>query len=623
MVLVLLSLSLTLGAETISADLRKLTPRLEELRNELGLIEKEAQLPPGTLHLDRLQDAPRNVVNITCQKDAFVLKVAATDGEKTATMFKGLRELGFLFPHPRVQISPTREAMRRQCGKTFEWRPAVKYRGFHLHNLHPNEWVHGFYMNRPDVAMATIRWLARNGQNLIDMNLVRLDLNDLSRQMTPLFELAHSLEIHTGVSLGLSFTQQKSYKLISLWDTLTGIGVYQKIEVGLKKLFKALPLTFIVIEKGTSEFTPSGYESTVKWLNFAARRAKDENIALLTKIHVSTNQVHEKWGNFNFVTRFSDPLVGAMVHTVMFYGLLDEKTPIYGNKTFDDLRNFMLEERTKRPTWYYPETSYWIGMDIDIPLFLTDYFYTRAQDYKLLHDSGVEGHLNFTTGHALGGWMLDWNLALIADLDHQFDPLTAVRLLGEPVELWQEHMSFQHEWFKRQGLIAPLSAANLQDELSESDRIHDRNTMRQLSRNRSELEREIMLLEKALKLWPSWTGVKNLELKALLEVTNLRHQHALQLRYALLNKDQRKQHIEEARRLREIATGLVKDIAQNKTSYPDLPLFEIHKNPTSYQFGYAYLALAGYWWLREETQVRDNSYFPFWGNIFDVWNILF
>jgi hypothetical protein len=292
-------------------------------------------------------------------------------------------------------------------------------------------------------------------------------LEELKPQIGPAYRLAQSLEIHTGVSLGLAFTQQKSYKLISIWQSISGWGAEISIREGLQNLMRDLPLSFIVLEAGTSEFTPISYEKTRDWLNLAAQVTSANNIPLFTKVHVSTNQHHEKWGNYNFLPQHAQTDVGILAHTVMFYGLLDAKTPIYGNKDFSQMRGFMLQEKTKRPTWYYPETSYWVGMDLDIPLLLTDYLRTRAEDLRWAAQQGIEGHLNFTTGHALGGWLMDWNLALINDLDYQFSPLIALKLLGESEKIWQAHLDFQKLWFKEKGLIAPLSAANLQDEISQ------------------------------------------------------------------------------------------------------------------------------------------------------------
>lgn len=624
MIALLLLLLSPHASAAASANLTALRADASVLRSDLALIEAEGLLKKGTLQLLELAPGESNQVKVSCKGASLEFRVRATPGEESATLYKGLREAGFLFPHPRWQITPSETQRRRACGKTFGWNPTLKYRGFHLHTLHPNEWVHGFFMYKPRIAEDTVRWIARNGQNLIDMNLVRsVPFEELRDQIAPAYRLANQFGIYTGVSLGLAFTQQKSYKLINLWQAFTGFGADPAIEAGLVKLTRALPLSFLVLEAGTSEFTPVSYEKSRKWMNLAARIAREQSTALFIKVHVSTNQKHEQWGNFNFLPQHADPAVGILPHTVFFYGLLDPKTPIYGNKDFSEMRQFIVQERGKRPTWYYPETSYWIGMDLDIPLLLTDYLRTRAEDYKWLHDQGVEGHLNFSTGHALAGWLMDWNVALMADADYKFDPYTALRLLGEPLDVWKAHVEFQKLWFKEKGLIAPLSAANLQDELSETERIHDRNTMKQLSNNPEELRRELALLQEGLKHWPAWEKVKNFELRELLHDTWRRHQHALYLRRALATPEKAVEFLNQAAAQREQMQASLKGLSKLPTSYPELPLFERHLNPTSYQFGYVYPAASGYFWDREEVQIRHKQFFPFKGNMYDVWNILF
>jgi hypothetical protein len=611
------------SAETFRTPLKPLPVSEAALQQDLEKIAAEAKLAPGSLSFTLTTGGPQNTVRISCQKGRYHLEVKASAEEKVSTLYKGLRELGFLFPHPMRQISPSPERMRAACGKSIAWRPSLPIRGFHFHTLHPNEWVHAFFMNKPEIGEATIRWLARNGQNSMDLVLVRMPLEELTRQIKPQFELARSLGIHTGVSIGMAMQQQKIYRLLNLWNAFIATDSDVVLEREFKKLLAALPLSFITMKPGTSEFTGTDYAKKLRWLNLSGKIAREHEVALFIKVHVSVNMVSEKWGNYNFLPQYADTTVGVWPHTVFFYGLLDEKAPIYSNKDFSDMRNFMLRESKKRPTWYYPETSYWIGMDMDLPLLLTDYLYTRSQDYRLLYEQGIEGHQNFTTGHALGGWLLDWNVALMADLDYDFSPTAAVRLLGEPEAVWQKHISFQHEWFKRRGLIAALSAANLQDELSEKERIHARFTMKQLRNYREHVQSEIALLEEALPLWPSFDEVKDGELRDLFQITKLRHQHALHLRHALLEPRHKKEQLRKAKAFRREANGLTQKIARLDTSYPGLPIFEKHKNPTSYQFGYAYPAASSYFWRREERQIERDYFFPFAGNMYDVWNIIF
>lgn len=616
-VLVLLTFS-TYGA--VSSRMEELSVSSDTLRQELKQVLIDGNLPHDLITLS-LAYPESERVRVLCRKNKFVLNIGSGT-ERMSLLMKALREMGFLFPHPMVQITPELKRMKSACGKTIQWRPALKFRGSHLHTLHPSEWVEAFFQPKgnPEVAMKTVRWLARNQQNLLDVSLLRVPLKRIRRQLGPAFSYARSLGIHTGVSLGIALQQQKSYKLLSVFQAVFGFGAEESIRKGLEKLTRALPLSFVVLEAGTSEFTPTNYEKTLEWLNLSEKILREKNIAVFTKVHVSSNQHSDKWGNYNFLPQHANSGVGVLPHTVMFYGLLDKRAPMYGNKDFSSIREFLLQEKDKRPTWYYPETGYWVAMDSDIPLLLTDYLRTRAEDIEFLHTKNVEGNLNFTTGHALGGWLYDWNNALVIDLDYSFDPLIGLKLLDEPIPLWQEHLDFQHEWFKKKGVIAMLTSANLQDELSSTHRIHDRKTMKELYDSRRTLKAEIKLLEESLIHWPS-TDVRNPELKKLLDVTKLRHVHALHIRKYLLRE--KKEDIDTAKVARRRAKDIIATLMPLPTNYPGLRIFEMHENPTSYKFGYVYPAAENFYWKREERQIINKVFFPMKDNIISIWHILF
>jgi hypothetical protein len=606
-------LSLSLKAETFRAPLRPIDFNEVVVREDLSRILQKASLPVEFLDFKFVGESSSSI-ELLCSNNKLTLLISAHGEERTSALYKSLRELGFLFPHPEKQISPNFGEMKKNCGRKWSWKPALKFRGFHLHTLHPNEWVAAFYQGKTEVGEKLIRWLARNQQNIFDLSLLDAPLPDRSY-----FELARGFQIHTGVSLGIALNQQNSYKLLSLWDSYFGFRTDKKIEEGLLLLMNKLPLSYVVLEAGTSEFTPTDFDKTLKWLDLAGEVTRSHNVSLFTKVHVSSNQVSKKWGNFNFLPQYSKAHVGILPHTVMFYGLDDEKAPMYGNKNFHSIRDFMLKEKTKRPVWYYPETSYWVGMDVDVPLFLTDYLRTRADDMKLLAKNGIEGQLNFTTGHGLGYWLFDWSLTLLNDLDYHFDPLIGTKLIGENPTVWEKILKYQAKWYKDKGLIALLSSANLQDELSGTHRIHDRFTMKDLSSNPERIKEEILLLENSLQEFPEISNVKNEELKSLLLLNHLRHEHALQLRRGFLNKNS----LAKAKLTREKALHIISDLRKLPDNYPDLQLFLEWNNPTAYQFGYLYPAARLYFWEREENQVRQDSYFPFRGNIYDVFDIVF
>lgn len=616
--IVLLFTSLAAFSQTFPTPLPVLPLNEETIKEDLNKILSEGKF---SARFDvKFSVADKSRVSLQCKGNGFEINVHSPVSEMTSAFYKAVRELGFYFPHPLRQISPSLSDIKKKCGKSWNWRPALRYRGFHLHTLHPNEWVKAFYQNRPDIAEKTIRWLARNHQNTFDLSLLDVPLSEIKRQMRPAFELARKFQIHTGVSLGIALNQQNSYKLLSLWDSYFGWNSDELIEKGINELTDALPLSFMTLEAGSSEFTPTDFDKSIRWLNLCGEIFKKKGMVHLTKVHVSSNQHSKRWGNYNMLPQYTNSHVGILPHTVMFYGIVDEIAPMYGNKNFLNIRDFMLQEKSKRPTWYYPETSYWVGMDVDVPLFLTDFLRTRALDTKFLHENGVEGQFNFSSGHVLGYWLFDWNLTLITDLDYNFDPMIGLKLIGEDPKVWEKIIEYQKVWYKEKQLIPLLSSANLQDELSETHRIHDRFTMKQLSNNPEQVKKEVALLKESFKAFPDYNGVKNEEIKTLLIVNQMRHAHALSIREALIgNKDR---NLETARSIREEAKVLIQSLEPLPTNYPDLELFKKWNNPTAYQFGYVYPAASLYFWEREERQIREDSYFPFWGNMYDVIDIV-
>ena len=158
-----------------------------------------------------------------------------------------------------------------------------------------------------------------------------------------------------------------------------------------------------------------------------------------------------------------------------------------------------------------------------------------------------------------------------------------------------------------------LSSANLQDELSQRHRIHDRNTMKDLSKKPEALAKEITLLREAYAELPELDAIKDNELKTMLQINVLRHNHALAIR---------EKNFESAKVNREKAKDLIKGLSQLPTNYPELKLFSEWENPTAYQFGYAYPAASLYFWEREERQLKEDSYWPFTGNMYDVIDIV-
>lgn len=606
-----------------TAQVRMYTSLESRLMEDLSKIESHAQWKEHTIGAS-FHAGDANIVSISCNAKEIHLDVTATEFEKASTLYHGIFKLGFLFPHPRWQITPTEKSARAHCGKSYEWKPAFQHRGFHLHTLHPNEWVKGFLEGDQKIAEDTVRWLARNRQNAIDLNLLRKNWVKQLASVNKAFNLAKEFGISRGVSNGAALQQQNSWKMIPLWKAITGTGDEKALIGSLRKLDKHLEYDWMSMEFGTSEFTAVNYDRALKWMALTENELRAQGKKLFAKIHVSTNQNHTTYGNFNFLVRHASKDIGIFPHTVMFYGLYDEHVPMYGNDNFHHLRKFIQEEKDSRDIWYFPESSYWIAMDIDVPLFLTDYLTVRSVDMKNLNEEGIEGHFTFTSGHELGYWLFDWTIALNTDLNHDFDPLSGLKLLGENSTSWKKILDFQTKHIKLNQTIAILSFSNLQDEVTKNHRIHERHTIKEVARSSLIREEEILKLEKAVAELPDISGVKNKELKLMLEVTELRFHHALAVRKALRfeNEEERKAELNKASELRVKALAIMSNLKAFER-YPEAKLFERNKNPTSYQYGYLWPAATLHFWEREEAMVRNNCYSPFYKNIYNVIDIIF
>lgn len=478
-------------------------------------------------------------------------------------------------------------------------------------------------MGKTQIALDTVRWFARNQQNIFDLSLLRMDDDEIFKNLKEPFALARSLGIHTGITAGMAFHQQKSYKFIPLYATFFDGWSLEHLEEKLELMLKNLDLSFLNLESGTSEFTPASYPRSILWMNKAAEVAKKHAAAVVIKIHASSNQKDETYGNYNFLPAKAHPDVGILPHTVFLYGLNDELAPMYGNKNFHEIRDFMVQEKEKRRTWFYPETSYYLGLDIDIPLLLTDYLLTRANDTKFLFEQKIEGQLNFSTGHEVGYWLYDWSYTLFNNLDYAFDPLIGLTLLGEDRKSWQDIVDFQHEVFINQGLISIISFPSLGDELMPGlHQVLKRNLLSTLNENPQLLKAEIELLKSAVPLIPTKGEIKNDELRALWNLTSLRIPHALFNRLALLEPLKRDFYLRESSTIRQEAMENMNFILKHHQRYPEAQLFEEYTNPTAYQFGYLFSTKELYYWRREEEQIKQNNFSWTFMKLHSYWGLI-
>ncbi len=268
-------------------DLRPLSPELKTVEEDFVRILHTAGLT-DSITLD-YRAGSENRADISCAAEKVFIHVTG-DHQWSQTFYMALTRLGFLFPHPRTQISPTFDQVRSHCGESYTWKPAMKYHGFHLHTLHPSEWVHGFLMGQTDIAMDTVRWFARNQQNIFDLSLLRQADQKIFSGLREPFALAKKFGIHAGIAFGAALHQQNSFKLISLPRTFSDRLSINQIRARLPFILKNIDLSYINVEMGTSEFTSTSYSRTVKWLNEIADLADRVGVRMVVKVHCSNNQ---------------------------------------------------------------------------------------------------------------------------------------------------------------------------------------------------------------------------------------------------------------------------------------------------------------------------------------------
>jgi hypothetical protein len=610
--------------------------RLDAVRDDFALIARDAGLPPEALSVERAERAAPDAgdtVELACRPGGVTLRVRAEDREWASAAYFGLEKLGFLFPHPRRQISPAAPELARRCGSTYGWKARLKDRGFHLHTEHPSEWAAGFLGGAGTIAEDTVRWLARNRQNVLEV--VGLRTSSLDPLKAP-FALAESLGIRTGLAVSLASTQQKSLRLVdapigvsSLLAAAEPERFCRKAAKTAARIQKELKADYLSMEMGSSEFTSLPSKATLECMNSVQEKLAGQGADLFVKVHVSMGQTDPRTGNYNFLPALANPRVGVMPHTVMFYGLDDKRAPVYGRIDLKDMKLFMAAQARKRPTWFFPENSYFLGIDIDLPLLLTNYLKTRSEDLDVLERSGVSGEVVFTTGQELGYWLMDWTAALLTSAENRDNPLAALDLLGEDHALWTRILDFQDRYIKEAGLLPMLSSADGMDELPFIKPVHRvlaRRTIKELRRDPAALADERARLEDAAAHIPDVSGVKDEELRLMLDVTFGRIRHALWLRRALQapkGSPERTADLDAAKAERMTALAEMKTVGDKYSRYPEARLTARERNLTSYHYGYMWPAVNLHFWEREERMVREDRSSPFFMNIYNYLSILF
>ncbi len=599
-------------------------------------------------------------------KGTIILTLEASSPEGVAAGLYGLlqEKLGFRFYHPRESIVPSLKKWPFPEQFSFAGSPRFEKRGFHLHTQHPTELTE--QLHDPSLAGAFedvkcyIDWLARNGQNTFQFFLLReVDRKTWPAHARRIVEYAHSRGIRCGIEISLSMIQQQAFQTITILRLYP--SYQQQVDDTLAWLFQA-PWDYVSLDVTMGEHLP-----------FLDKLLPD------VQMHIE-QQVEKKYGarlmyathviaanNGMKVRRPKLPNSGIMIHSVMCYSVSEHKAPVYGNQN----QRFMLEaaivESKRRETWYWPESSYWVGFDTSVPLLLLPYLDTRWEDMETMARLGVSGHLTFSSGWEWGYWLVDWSIARWAwqlkdnDRERPTSPMSRVtELCNDPELKWlmAQALALQNAYLKDKELLRFMSALTPFSELPHPFNkpfqpepkfrygwLLNEATSAEASQALTEpvadlegyalrmgeiancLEKRINQLNKDGKIGETPYRLL-VELERGLEVTALRARHrALTLRALLAKRGEHAGKIDhsrvsepllaKAKLVRHQALILVQR-QEDIYRYQAEQIARQRLSITAYPFGYLYPASNLFFWEREEEQVRHERFDALFMNLWDM-----
>lgn len=330
-----------------------------------------------------------------------------------------LERLGLLFVHPRQTIRPARLCLTCLDGLDLRLTPAYRTRGWHAHTMHPLEHERAL-LEAGEENLAEAKRLVDFyvTQKLDFFQFALLDtvyLESWLPHAAAIVAYAHARGVRVGIVAPYLFSQQNAFTLIDPATAARPETHVAQLEASVDRLM-VVPWDTLAQEMGSSEFLPTDDLQTVAILNHLVEyvSARWPGTTVHTKVHSSQDQTAPNFGdmNFNFLAGVCDPRLGVLPHTVQWYDLY-RPAPTYDQTDFFPMRAFLLGELGERTVLYYPESSYWVTFDGDVPLFLPAYAKARWLDLKELRGSGMDGQVNFASGFEWGAWLNDraaaWN----------------------------------------------------------------------------------------------------------------------------------------------------------------------------------------------------------------------
>jgi|GEM_PF-678207 len=375
-------------------------------------------------------------------------------------IYETLQDIGFRFHHPLKPEPPRKKTPELSELESLDRAesPHWPVRSIHLHTQHPLELtnlLNGWGMKGPKDEKSwremltywplALEWMLAHKQNEVEwMPLWTPGFDDFNqsdmrkRRFLELNKMANAWGLHAAADAPITFTQQNGWTLLRNYEQRAKSPDRQalnrrEIETNLQWLLDA-GFTSIGGELGKGEFKSTPPRETLQWLNDIGSYLEARKVPARFKVHISKGQYSEEFidpvsgkkpMNFNFLPFYAHPNIGVLPHTVQIYSL-DDPAPTYGRTqaTFGEIFSFLKKaaidksQGRKREVVFYPETSYWVSYDIDVPLFLPVYAYRRVHDLLLIAQDEIRGEMGkagtridgqmiFSSGWDWGYWLND------------------------------------------------------------------------------------------------------------------------------------------------------------------------------------------------------------------------
>ena len=386
--------------------------------------------------------------------------------------YEYLHRLGVRFFHPEEEHVPAAPWWPREP-VAIDHTPAFRWRSVSLHLTHPLELGDAFRDAEQEYfpeAERYIDWQIKNGASRGHGGIGAGELATHG--------LDRGLLLATGFSL--HNTQQGGRPLIDPDDPRTEEEqIAAAIEERMQRADGRTPDVF-GFTFNPSEFTEIPDTDAVRQITFIADYLREHypGTRVETINHGTAGPPTATYGvRFYDLPRFAPPNLGVRVHTLMFYDLF-RPAPVYGNRNFNNLYDFMASEHTVRPLTYFPESAWWLTFDNAVPLYLPITVEARDRDLQgiaWMRAGNLDGHHVFGSGHEWGYWQNEHcSFRMAMDLDYRwqdcFADITATMgpAAGETQAVLEELVALQERDFFDERTLAYLVGTDPETEVAAS-----------------------------------------------------------------------------------------------------------------------------------------------------------